>query len=248
MEQLKKLNVPSLKTIARERGIRLRTNSRKAEIIQQILDSGIEFNTQDLDQGMGTIGRPAITRGLRKELDKYGVSYTQRETGNDLKRKLESHLNERRANQVDLNRQLINRVQAEYDYMNITYVPLRDSEFEAKFKVQYSGNYEHLVNDLMISSQNNYQRFEEDDYGPEDPILSARAVIKKIIRQSLFAVYRKPIIIKIWQNVLVENRNTGGYDVATPGLWGSEDGVNRSRLSHINGAEEIIDSAVNEHF
>lgn len=62
MEQLNKLNVPSLKTIAKEKGIRLRTNSRKAEIIQQILESGVEFNAQDLDRGM----KPSVDQLLSK--------------------------------------------------------------------------------------------------------------------------------------------------------------------------------------
>lgn len=42
--ELNKLNVTSLKSIAREKGIKLRSNTQKQEIIAQSFDSGFVTN------------------------------------------------------------------------------------------------------------------------------------------------------------------------------------------------------------
>lgn len=90
----------------------LRSNIGKDEVIQQILNSGIELNTQAIDKGVGTKGRPAITRNLKKELDKFGVAYTQRDNATELKRKLDAYHNQRKEEQVDLNKLILEEIQA----------------------------------------------------------------------------------------------------------------------------------------
>lgn len=127
-----------------------------------------------------------------------------------------------------------------------SYIPLKSSDFESRYKIQYKDNYEQLISDLYINSTNSYQKFEEEDYGLRDVLYSSPVVLKQILKQSLFAVFKKPIIFKVWQNLVIENGNSGGYDVATPGLWGSGE-VNRTRLTYINGREEDIDEAIATH-
>lgn len=62
----------------------------------------------------------------------------------------------------------------------------------------------------------------------------------------MIAVFRKPIIFKIWQNVIIENGNTDGYDIGSPGLWRQGE-LNRTRLTYLLTRDNAIEEAINAH-
>lgn len=128
-----------MKIIARENGLKLRSNSRKHEIIDQIVSSGIEIKAEraeELLRGIGTIGRPARLKGLKAELTKHNVKFNDRETVADLKTKLDTHLEKREKKLVDLNKDLEKRSSEKFDKYDITYEPLMYSDFESRYKIQ----------------------------------------------------------------------------------------------------------------